>query len=343
MRVTITAPYTHAPQERKTEVFPMGNRFFVCAVACVALVGCAAEPEPAAPAPETQATSPVPDLPATIVAERGGFIPEGVEYDQANGRLLTGSLAEGTIFQIHNDGRVSPVVSDPELRSSVGIEADEPRDRLLVANSDSSVFQGGGAGQAKLGVYNLTTGERIAMLDLAALIADAPDDAVYFANDVTVGDDGTVYVTDTRMNVIYQVDSNYQASVLHRFEPMDGLALNGLVHHPSGYLLVASGATLYKVPLDNPAGTTQVTLPEPVAGQDGLVWAADGRLVIVSNSENRVVALTSSDDWASAELAGIGTYSVQATTAAAVGDDIYVVHPHFGDQDPPSVERVTLQ
>ena len=135
----------------------MSNRFFVCAVACVALAGCAAEPEPAAPAPETQATTPVPDLPAMIVAERGGFIPEGVEYDQANGRLLTGSLAEGTIFQIHNDGRVSPIVSDPDLRSSVGIEADEPRDRLLVANSDRSVFQGGGAGQAKLGVYNLTT------------------------------------------------------------------------------------------------------------------------------------------------------------------------------------------
>ena len=159
---------------------------------------------------------------------------------------------------------------------------------------------------------------------------------------MTVGDDGMVYVTDTRMNVIYQVDSNYQASVLYRFEPMDGLALNGLVHHPSGYLLVASGGTLYKVPLDNPAGTTQVTLPEPVAGQDGLVWAADGRLVIVSNSDNRIVALTSSDDWASAELAGIGTYSVQATTGAAVGDDIYVVHPHFQDQDPPSFERVTL-
>jgi hypothetical protein len=57
----------------------------------------------------------------------------------------------------------------------VGIEVDDPRDRLLVANADSSVFQGGGAGQAKLGVYNLTTGERIAMVDLATAITDAPD------------------------------------------------------------------------------------------------------------------------------------------------------------------------
>jgi hypothetical protein len=26
-----------------------------------------------------------------------------------------------------------------------------------------------------------------------------------------------------------------------------------------------------------------------------------------------------------------------------VGNDIYVVHPHFADEDPPSVERVTFQ
>ena len=66
-------------------------------------------------------------------------------------------------------------------------------------------------------------------------------------------------------------------------------------------------------------------------------------MVIVSNSANRVVALTSSDDWASAELVGVATYSVPATTAAAVGDDIYIVHPHFADQDPPSLARVTFQ
>jgi hypothetical protein len=321
----------------------MRNHFVLVAAACATLAGCAREPEPAAPGSETQAAAPAPDLPATIVAERGGFIPEGIEYDSKNGRILTGSLSEGTIFQIHADGRVTPAVTDPDLRSSVGIEVDEPRDRLLVANSDRSVFQAGGAGQAKLGVYNLTTGDRIAMVDLAAAVTDAPDGAVYFANDVAVGDDGTAYVTDTRMGVIYRVTTDYQASVLHRFPPAESATPNGIVHHASGYLLVASGATLYKVPLDNPAQATQVKLPEAVPGQDGMLWTADGRLAIVSNSGNRVVALRSNDDWASAQLAGVATYSGQATTAAAVGDAIYIVHPHFADAEPPSIERVTLQ
>ena len=110
-----------------------------------------------------------------ITAERGGFIPEGIEYDQANGRFLTGSLAEGTIFVIERDGSVVPFIRDADLVSSVGIEVDEPRDRLLVANSDRAAFGGDAAGQAKLGVYNLTTGERLAMVDLGAVLgAPAP-------------------------------------------------------------------------------------------------------------------------------------------------------------------------
>ena len=318
----------------------MSNNVIVVAVITALSLGCAAE----APAPEPEAAdSAVVEIPATIVAERGGFIPEGVEYDMANSRFLTGSIAEGSVLEIHADGRVTTLVSDAELVSSVGIEADEERDRLLVANADASVFDGGGAGQAKLGVYRLSTGERIAMVDLAATLGDLPADAVHFANDVAVGDDGTAYVTDTRMNVVYRIGSDYEASVLHRFEPVEDFAPNGIVHHPSGYLLVAGGTMLWKVPLDDPSGTVQVMLPEEIPGQDGAVWTADGRLAIVSNSANRVVALTSADDWATAQLAGVAPYETQATTVAVVGDDLYVVHPHFADEDPPSLERVVLQ
>ena len=324
----------------------MRNQVLVIAIAAAMFAGCGAAPEPASPEPEASmpeadASMPTPELPpAMIMAERGGFIPEGVEYDAASGRILTGSLSEGSVMQIHNDGRVTAVISDPDLVSSVGIEVDAARNHLLVANSDFSVFQGATPGHAKLGVYDLTTAERIAMVDLAAAVVDPPDDAAYFANDVAVGEDGTAYITDTRMGGIYAVDTNYEASVLHQF---DGFGPNGIVYHPSGYLLAGGGAALWKVPLDDPSGASQVTLPEEVPGQDGLVWMPNGNLAIVSNSGNRVVALTSEDDWVTAQLAGVASYEIQGTTAAVIGDDIYVVHPHFADQDPPSVERVVFQ
>jgi sugar lactone lactonase YvrE len=315
------------------------------------LCACAPDPEStAAPAPQAVAPAPPPvappsgielGIPARIVAERGGFIPEGIEYDQANGRLLTGSLAEGSIFQVHNDGSLTIAVSDPELVSSVGIEVDEPRDRLLVANSDFRVFQGQSNGQAKLGVFNLTTGERLAMVDLGAAL-NAGADAAFFCNDVTVADDGTIYATDTRQNVVYRVDNNYQASIFHRFPPMEGFALNGIVHHADGYLLVIGSNNIYKVPVANPGATMQVSLTEPVAGADGLTWMADGRLAVISNSSSSVVALTSTDGWVSAQAAGVARFEGQATTGAAVGSDIYVVQPHFADQDPPVILRAVF-
>ena len=331
---------------RDTNATRRPNVTIAVVVATAVFAGCAEERDaaPAAQAsgPETAEMASV-ALPEVIVAELGGFIPEGIEYDTVNGRILTGSLTEGSIFHIHADGRVTTVVSDPDLISSIGIEVEEQRNRILVANSDRAVFEGVGRGQAKLGVYDLSTGDRIAMVDLAATIEDPPADAAHFANDVASGVDGTAYVTDTRMNVIYRVDTDYRASVFHQFGAVEGLGLNGIVVHPEGYLLVAGGATLWKVPLDDPGGASQVTLPEPVPGQDGMVWMADGRLAIVSNSGNRVVALTSEDDWATAELAGVAPYETQATTAAVVGDNIYVIHPHFAAADPPSVERVTFR
>ncbi len=321
----------------------MRNRVLVLAMMCSTFAACGSEPEPVAEVPAaTEAAAPG-ELPATIVAERGGFIPEGIEYDAKTNRLLAGSLAEGTIFQIHPDGRVTAAITDAALGSSVGIEVDEARDRLLVANSDASVFQGQGTGQAKLGAYNLATGQQLAMVDLSTAIPNAPADATYFANDVAVADDGTAYVTDTMRAVIYRVSPDYQVTLFHQFQPVEGLGLNGIVHHPSGYLLVAGGETLYKVPVDKPAGTTVVKLAQPVAGQDGMVWASNGNLVIVSNSESRVVALSSTDDWATANVVGVGQMEGQVTTAAAVGDAIYVVSPHFADADPPSFSRANIQ
>ena len=68
------------------------------------------------------------------------------------------------------------------------------------------------------------------MVDLAATV-DAGGDAMHFANDVAVTDNGMAYVTDTQMNVIYRVDADHAASVFHSFED-GGAGPNGIGHHP---------------------------------------------------------------------------------------------------------------
>jgi sugar lactone lactonase YvrE len=280
-------------------------------------------------------------FPARIVAERGGFIPEGIEFDTTARRLLAGSLVDGTIYEIRPDGTLDTFVVDTELVSSIGIEADEARDRLLVANADRSVFGGQGPGVAKLGVYRLSTGERLAMIDLGRLARPDADDIV-FVNDLTVDAAGNVFLTDTFMNVIYRVDPSYQATLLYRFEPTTGLGLNGIVHHVDGYLIVAAiggQGVLYKVPVADPQAARPIALSQPAIGADGLVWDSAGRLVVVSNSTGSALAYASTDGWESATLVGTASFEGQSTTGAAVDDAIHVVQPHFNDAEPPVVLR----
>jgi len=294
-------------------------------------------------APDVAARPASASWPQVIEAERNLFIPEGVEYDAAGRRFLLGSLREGTVFALAADGKLTPAFQDPELRSSVGIEVDAKGGRLLVANSDASVFTTNGPGQAKLSVFELASGKRLATVDLGAALGASAEEAKFFANDVTVDAAGIVYVTDTRAATIYRVDGEYRASVLRRFDAAKELAPNGLVAHPDGYLLVAGGSKLYKVPVAAPDQATPVSLPTEIAGADGVVWLPDGRLAIVANQQNRVVAFTSPDGWKTAELAGVAKYEVMASTAAVVGDQLYVVHPHFRDEGKPSVERVRFE
>ena len=275
--------------------------------------------------------------PDRIVAERGGFVPEGIEYDNNRNRFLTGSFADGTIYEVTSSGRLVPAITSPDLIASIGIEVDESRDTLYVANSNMGIPNGA----AELGIYNLATGEQLAMVDLAASIPDKPADASHFANDVAVSKAGVAYVTDSNMKIVYKVDKYYRASVLIDFGLDAEFGLNGIEYHPAGYLILASPGTgqLIRVPVDNPQRWELIDLDVPAMGVDGIVWTADGSLVGVSNNRSRAVKYASDDNWRSARLTGMASYSGQSTTGAVVGNEIYVIQPHFSDDEPPEILR----
>ena len=275
--------------------------------------------------------------PDRIVAERGGFVPEGIEYDNNRNRFLTGSFADGTIYEVTSSGRLVPAITSPDLIASIGIEVDESRDTLYVANSNMGIPNGA----AELGIYNLATGEQLAMVDLAASIPDKPADASHFANDVAVSKAGVAYVTDSNMKIVYKVDKYYRASVLIDFGLDAEFGLNGIEYHPAGYLILASPGTgqLIRVPVDNPQRWELIDLDVPATGVDGIVWIADGSLVGISNNRSRAVKYASDDNWRSARLTGMASYSGQSTTGAVVGNEIYVIQPHFSDDEPPEILR----
>jgi hypothetical protein len=288
--------------------------------------------------------------PDEVLAERPGFFPEGIEYDEENAYFLLGSLTEGTVFTVADDGTVTPLVEDEDLTQSVGIHLDEATDRLLVAVGDpSAFFDPSVEGIAAFGAYDRTTGERLLWVDLAQL---APDGR-HFANDVTVDDEGNAYVTDTFTPIIYKVDPEGLATIFlqdERFASEQG-GLNGIEFHADGYLLVSviGTSSIYKIPLDNPEEMTEVELDRPISG-DGLILHPDGDLIVVGSymgeddtPVSAVVKLHSEDDWATATTVGSVDLERQASTAAIRGEDVYIIFPGFeamGSEDVPETSQI---
>ena len=268
--------------------------------------------------------------PDTISFKKPALYPEGVEYDAKGKRFLVSSMHEGKIGAVSLDGSYRVLVNDPELVSSVGIRVDQARDRLLVCNSDPGVSvhtkkenQGKLAG---LGIYKLSTGQRQAYIDLGSMAGGG-----HFCNDIALDKAGNAYISDSFSPILYKVDTNNQASILltdKRFAG-EGFNLNGLVVKDD-YLIVAkyNEGLLFKVPLNAPDKFSQVKIDQLMPGADGLLWAADGSLIVIANtSTNKLFKLSSDDNWASARVIKTSeTGQVFPTTGALRNGEIYVLN-----------------
>lgn len=281
------------------------------------------------------------ELPEEVVIEMAGILPEGVEYDAANERFLTGSLAEGTIFEVMDDGSIAPFIEDEDLISTVGIHVDTEGERLLVTNSNRDAVVGGGDPLAGVAAYDLNSGERLFIADMTGLV----EANGAFANDVTVDDEGNAYVTDSFAPAIYVVTPEGDASVFIENEMLSvqGFGLNGIDYHPDGYLLAAvtgSGA-IFKIPLAAPEDITQVETEMPIS-IDGMALDADNNLYAVArvDGEQQIAMIVSEDDWESATIAMSAPTTGAATTLALREDAVYYINAYLNNPEAEQYEIV---
>lgn len=274
-----------------------------------------------------------PALPDLISIASPGLYPEGIEWDAAHERFLVSSLTQGGIFEVRADGEPVRFITDEQIPSSVGIQIDAAHNRLLVVSSDTRLFLDPTLPSfAALAAYDLETGERLFLTDLAAVTEFHPN----VANDVAVDADGNAYVTDTFAPVIYRVDMEGQASIFVQDDRLSGqgaAGMNGIDYHPDGFLLVPMmlGQGFYKIPVSDPSAMTAVEIDQPIVGADGVILTDDGRLIIVSGQTGTVIALRSEDEWASAVIDGqfAITPGIVASTAAVRDGEVYVLYAHL--------------
>ncbi|GAB2848297.1 SMP-30/gluconolactonase/LRE family protein [Hymenobacter ruber] len=295
------------------------------------LPGCSKDSEPIA----------VPAAPAQISVRQAGIYPEGIQWDEANKRFYVSSRAKGTVGTVRDDstytefGKDNQSISNNRLISTIGLNLDAGRQRLLAAVSDNgfnpSVVNAPTKGKlAALAIFNTSTGALTSFVDLGALRSSQ----MHFANDIAVDKDGNAYITDSMSPIIYKVDLQGNASVFLENAQLSGgtgFGLNGIVYHPDGYLLTAktSDGTLFKVPISNPAGFTTVAKSQNLTGADGLLLFDNNTLLVVAGSQGTVYRMTTADAWANTASTGsFATGAVSPTTITKRGSDAYVLYPY---------------
>ncbi len=256
--------------------------------------------------------------------------PEGVVYDPFNNYFLVSSITRGDVGIVNTNGSYTPFITDDALVSSIGLEIDKTRKRLLVANSSTT------SSLAQLAIYNLNTGIRLNLVDLGGLLPGAP----HFANDVAVDPEGNAYVTNSSSPVIFKVDVQGKATIFFQYASFATVAgqrgFNGIEYHPDGFLLVAftSRNQIVKIPVNKSSAYSIVQLNAELNRPDGLLISKDGKQLIVVNnadgSEGKVISFSSNNKWETAHATDTyKTGPVFPTTATADGKKVYTLYAYL--------------
>lgn len=246
-----------------------------------------AEPEPVAevaPAPEPEPAPP----PGPVVIKDVGFqTPESVLHDASSDTYLVSNI-NGAPLDKDDNGFISKLSPEGEVIALKWIDG-------AAADVTLNAPKGLGVSNGKLYVadidvirtFDLATGKPGQQIKVAG---------ASFLNDVAVGPDGSIFVSDTglganksgelspnKKDAIYKVSPQGKLSTLAKGEKL-GLP-NGLAADATGLWVVTWSGSYYHV---TPDGKPEPSVKAPAAQLDGIVQTSDGQVLFSSWEKSAV-------------------------------------------------------
>jgi sugar lactone lactonase YvrE len=224
---------------------------------------------------------------------KGEYLFESLAYDPKKKQLLAGSVREGKIYRVGNDGKLQDFIApnaENGLWSVYAMATDAAGENLYVASTSSVYFKDfkqEDYGKAGVFKFRMSDGKLLGKYLLT------PDNQVRTLSTIAVGKNGEVFVADGVRNLIYRLDGGALKLMVEnpKLTSLRGLAVSG-----DGKTLYFADYSLGLFGVDLSAGKAFDVDYSPetlvLGGIDGVYWY-DGALVVIENgmSPKRIMRL----------------------------------------------------
>jgi hypothetical protein len=211
----------------------------------------------------------------TTLEERD-LIPEGTAYDPKTGLVFISSIYKRKIVAIRKDGTHYDFTKEAQddLWSTLGMEVDTHRNLLWVISGKGKegliphIPVHDSVWEAKLYCYATPSGTLLKVYTVMPEITES-----FCFNDLTVLDNGDVYLTESIQNKIYVLEKDSR-DIKFLIQPTGHTFLNGITHTPDGKrLFVSSTEGIISIEIES---VEHKALPYPFTTQprpiDGLAF-----------------------------------------------------------------------
>jgi len=178
------------------------------------------------------------------------LIPEGIAYNPITNTFYISSMYKSKIISYENE-KIKNFKNEEEdnLSSVIGMKVDKKRQDLIAVSSYGIYNRNQRINQDRFGfsalfIYNLKTGDLKNKFEL-------PIKEAHFLNDLTIADNGDIYITDSHHPSVYILENNSKALV--KYVDLSNYNFpNGITISPDQkYIFVATSGNILRINLKN--------------------------------------------------------------------------------------------